>query len=653
MITFGQPIYILAGGMATLGFLLLSRSIKRYKHRKLQQFATEPLLTKLLPMVSERRRTIKTWLLSGAVLCCFIALARPQYGFRWIDVTHKGIDMLFAIDTSNSMRAEDIKPNRLDRSKLAIMDFVNQLNGDRVGLLPFAGSAYLICPLTSDYRAFEHSLMAIDTSIITPGGTNIGRAIADAERVLSNDANHKILIMLSDGENLQGNAIKAALNAQDKGLTIFTVGIGTPQGELIPAPEHGGYLQDEQGTYIKSRLDTTELTDIARTTGGFYVPLGDHGQGLEKIYQQKLALLPQEVLQEKRKKVPLERYQWPVGLALFLVITEFLLASTKTSVGITRFRRKRSSSLAGNVLLLVLSSTLLGFGAPRLLYSSEGDQAYRDGNYGQAQKFYLADYKKHPAQYELLYNAGSASYRQGNFNQAVESFQQSLQTANLLLQEKAYYNLGNAYYRHGETTLKTNPSATIDAWQAALTSYHNSLALNPENQRATHNHQLVARKLAQLKRQQSPPQPPPQSQPAPEQNPEQNEAGETDSHQGEHQQDDETEEASDGVPDNNRSAQQPEQTAGQPAERDQSDQPAPGGKNREQANPKQPKAMAQADTAPAINPEQAPSSPGEKQSMSRQQAEQLLDEMAGEEGGILDLLDRPEKPKQVDSLKNW
>ncbi|THB79233.1 MAG: VWA domain-containing protein [Desulfobulbaceae bacterium] len=650
-LTFGQPVYLLAGIIGVVGLQFVLRFIAHRKHQKLQEFASEPLLTKLQPMVSMRRRIIKGLLLSGALLCCFIALARPQYGHRWIDVKQKGIDILFAIDTSNSMRAEDIKPNRLERSKLAIMDFVNQLNGDRVGLMPFAGSAYLICPLTSDYHAFEHSLMAIDTSIISQGGTNIGFAITEAERVLKNDANHKILIMLTDGENLQGSAINGAGNARQSGMTIFTVGTGTEQGELIPDPEQGGYFKDEQGNYIKSRLDRRGLTEIAQTTGGFYVPLGDHGQGLEEIYQQKLTLIPKEDLQEKRKKVPLERSEWPLGLALFLVVIEFLLSGRKNSLSLSRFRTNNPSSLVSSILLLVLSSAVFGTVSPGQVYGSAGDQLYREGSYGEAQKLYQADFVKHPERFELLYNAGSAAYRHGEYEQAIESFQSALQTDQVELQEKAYYNLGNAHYRNGESTLHTNPSATIDAWEASLASYQNSLGFNPENRNALHNYQLVEKKLEQLKRLQSE-----QQQPEPQQQPPQNE-NQNEPEDGKNQQRESSEnDPQDSSGDNQQKSDSPGEQADtsdrQSDSGDETDsQPTQPGddKGNNQQNDKKQTETQQGDERAASSP----SSRSEKPQMTRAQAEQLLNEMEGEEGRILDLFRGTDPPKEQNSLKNW
>jgi len=217
MIQFHQPLWIFVGlGVTVLTFLLCLWQ-QRKRQKDLHNFATAEILGALIHNVSPLRRKLKTALIFLAIFFLFVTLARPQYGFHWVDVKRKGIDILFALDTSKSMLAQDIKPNRLERARYAILDFVGKLEGDRVGLMPFAGSAYLMCPLTTDYQAFESSLLAVDTKTIPKGGTNIPELLNQAEKTLSNNANHKILIIVTDGENLQGDIEKAATAAKEGG----------------------------------------------------------------------------------------------------------------------------------------------------------------------------------------------------------------------------------------------------------------------------------------------------------------------------------------------------------------------------------------------------------------------------------------------------
>ena len=255
---FANSIWLLAG-VAACGILALSfYHFQKKSTAALREFASGRLLEKLTQGVSPKKRMIKRVILVMAVAAVFMALARPQMGFQWKEVKRKGIDILMAVDTSKSMLAEDVKPNRLERSKFGILDFVSNLEGDRVGLIPFSGTAFLMCPLTLDYNAFKNSLEALDTGIIPQGGTDLASAIYEAEAAFQNNANHKILVLVTDGEDLEGEALSAAAEAKKRGLTIYTVGVGTRSGELIPlvsGGKEGVFVKNEAGQPVKSRLD--------------------------------------------------------------------------------------------------------------------------------------------------------------------------------------------------------------------------------------------------------------------------------------------------------------------------------------------------------------------------------------------------------------
>ncbi len=504
MITFGVPLWLPVGGVVIALLLLLYRKMAVDRQLALQNFAAFHLLGKLCRNVSSRRRMVKKTLFLVAIGCCFIALARPQYGFKWIEVKRKGIDILFAVDTSKSMLAEDVRPNRLKRAKFAILDFVGQLEGDRVGLMPFAGSAFLMCPMTIDYSAFESSLEAIDTGIIPKGGTDIAVAIEEAGAILSNEANHKILILITDGESLQGDALQAAKDAAEKGMTIYTVGVGTSEGELVPINRDGksGFVKDEAGNFITSQLDEKMLTEIAGATGGLYVPLGRGGEGLETIYQEKLSLVPKEELAEKRHRVALERFAWPLGFAISLLMIEFVVSGRKSSRSIripfikTAGRRKRQQVMSGILLFSILFSGVAGVRA------SEGEEAYAAGDYISASEFYDELLTSHPDDPVLHYNYGTAAYKNNMFEDAAKAFLDALKSSDLKLQEKAYYNRGNALYQRGSETLQTDPQHTMEMWEKAAASFDGALQLNSMNDDARYNFELVKQKLEELQKQQ-------------------------------------------------------------------------------------------------------------------------------------------------------
>jgi Ca-activated chloride channel family protein len=472
----------------------------------MELFAGAFLLGRLTRNVSPGQRTLKKWLWTLALFSCFLALARPQYGFRMIDIKRKGIDILFALDSSKSMLTEDIPPNRLERAKLAVMDFVGKLDGDRVGLMPFAGSAYLMTPLTIDYSAFEESLGEVNSAIIPKGGTDLAAAIAEAEAILKSNANHKILILLTDGENLEGDAQAAAARAAGNGMTIFTVGVGTSQGELIPdtTAGRGAFVKDESGKFITSRLDEKGLAAIADVAGGMYAPLGKNGEGLEKIYQQKLSLIPKKELLEKQRKEPLERFSWPLGAAVLLLMLEFILTGRKTEhflhlSFVKTMRRRIKRGLNGGTAIIFLLA-LLAQVAPAS--SSQGEKAFAKGNFLEASQYYNKALRKNPADPRLHYNSGTAAYKNNLYDESIKSFQQALQTNDPGLREKSYYNLGNALFKRGEELTRTDTGQAGQLWQQALDAYDGSIKLNNQSKDAQENRKLVAKKLEELKKQQ-------------------------------------------------------------------------------------------------------------------------------------------------------
>ncbi len=498
---FAQPLWLITGIGVCIALSLMIRILQDRRRTKLAKFAAHKLLNKLTRNISNRKRRIKNILIICAIFLCFAALARPQYGFKWVDVKRKGIDILFALDTSKSMLAEDIKPNRLERAHYAILDFVRQLEGDRVGLMPFAGSAFLMCPLTLDYSAFEHSLSAVTADIIPQGGTDIATVITTAAMTLNNGANHKILVLITDGENLQGDAIKAAAEGAEKGLTIYTVGVGTREGELIPLAG-GGFVKDKQGKYITSKLDEQTLGQIAKKSDGLYVPLGNSGEGLETVYQQKLALIPKEELAERRRKVPLERFEYPLALAIIFLICDFLLGERKSQRSLSlpliksvsrRVRRK------GGLLVLALFLTAALHTEVR---SSEGEDAYNRGDYIAASEYYSEKLLASADDPKLNYNFGAAAYKNNMFDDAITSFSKALESNNIDLQKKAYYNRGNSYYRKGLEMVQGDPQSTVQQWQKALESLQSVLNLFPDDKDAAFNHELIKKQLEELQKQQ-------------------------------------------------------------------------------------------------------------------------------------------------------
>jgi Ca-activated chloride channel family protein len=301
--------------------LFLVWSLRR-RRQALATFVATGLLPAVTPDLDPRRRTLRAVLLCLAVLAIVLATAGPMWGFRWQQVQRQGIDLIVAIDTSRSMLATDVKPNRLARAKLAVQDLLAQLGGDRVGLVAFAGTAFLQCPLTLDFGAFSQSLEAIEAGIIPRGGTSLAAAIETSLAGFEGrQAEHQALVIITDGEDLGGNLDEAIKQATERGVKIYTVGIGTAEGELIPL-EGGGFVKDRKGQVVKSRLDETTLQKIANDTGGAYLHATDTAFGLAELYRDYIATMEKRELASTLERRFEHRFQWPLVIAFLLLLLE-------------------------------------------------------------------------------------------------------------------------------------------------------------------------------------------------------------------------------------------------------------------------------------------------------------------------------------------
>lgn len=467
---FAHPLWIFAGLLACVGMIAVFIRFDRRREADLAKLIHPRFRERLVGGVSQRLRICKRVLWLLAVLLLFVAIARPQMGYEWNEVKRKGIDILFAVDTSRSMLAEDLSPNRLERARLGILDFVDRLEGDRVGLIPFAGSAFALCPLTLDYDAFRESLAALDTDIIPHQGTNIASAIKEAGRLFDEQGNnYRVLILITDGEDLEGSVIDVAKSAAEKGMTIHTVGVGSAEGSTIPVKLGNGrveQLRDGQGKVVRTSLDESTLRKIAEVTGGIHISLGRGAEGLNTIYQERLRLVPKSELEQRMERMPLERFEWPLGLAVILLLLEFF----------TNDRRK-----ARNAQALPKFASILAGG---FVASSAMDARAEE-----------ADPRK-------IYNQGTQAYLGGDFTTAGDTLRASLKTRDLKLQQLSYYNLGGTLYRTGQKTLEKEPQATIKSWEEAIKAYQDSLALDSNDADALFNKEFVIRKLEELKKQQ-------------------------------------------------------------------------------------------------------------------------------------------------------
>jgi len=439
-----------------------------------------------------------------------ISLAQPQWGYIYEDVKRKGLDLLFAVDTSRSMLSNDVQPNRLERVKLAAQDLVNQLQGDRVGLIAFAGRAFVQAPLTIDYEAEVESINDLDTKTIPEGGTNISEAINLALTTFGKSAaGNRALIIFTDGEELSGDAAKTAKAAADAGVRIFTVGVGTPQGSLIPINNEDGetaFVKDSAGQVVKSKLDDKRLHEMAQATGGFYLHLEDGPRTMSQLYSQGLATMKAAEIDARMSRRPIERYEWPLGAAI-LALTMSILIRERKRVRV-RAHLPRWSKLAVPAAALLLCSAGQIFGA------ATGLNLYREGKYNDAYQAFEEDLKSHPdsSQKEKIdFDAGAAAFKMGDYNKALQLFSDALLSPDQKLQENSHFNLGRTLEDRADLD-ESNDKALKDLMDAA-SHYESTLQLNPKNEAARANLEEVRRKIERLKqRPKEKPTPPPRQQ---------------------------------------------------------------------------------------------------------------------------------------------
>lgn len=302
----------------------------RRRDRDLARFVDAALLSTVAPDLDPRRRQARAILSVLALGLMGMALAGPMWGFRWQEVRSEGVDLVIALDTSKSMLATDVAPNRLARAKLAIQDLLTELGGDRVALIPFAGTSFVQSPLTLDRDAIRESLESIEVGIIPRGGTNLPAAIESAlEAFEGRQGNHQAIVLITDGESHEGDIDDAVKLATDRGVKIFTVGIGTPGGELIPS-EDGGYLKDRKGQVVKSRLDESTLQKVAIDTGGVYLHAAGVDLGLGALYRDHIATMDKRELESTMERRYEHRYQIPLIVAFLLLAGEMLIGERAT-----------------------------------------------------------------------------------------------------------------------------------------------------------------------------------------------------------------------------------------------------------------------------------------------------------------------------------
>lgn len=307
----------------------------RKRDKLLTLFCGNKLVGKLVPYFKRGRRGVKASLILLGITFGIVALTQPQWGFHWEEIKRVGVDIIVAIDVSESMLAADVKPNRLERAKREVYDLIEMLEGDRIGLIAFAGTSFVQCPLTLDYGACKMFLDYIDTDLIPVPGTALADVIRTAIKSFSQrERKSKALILITDGEDHEGEPLDAAKEAKKEGIKIFPIGVGQEGGAPIPLKDgSGGFKKDRQGDMIITHLDETTLQKIALETGGSYVRSVTGDMDLDKIYKEGIKQhLEEKQLKSTRQRRWEQRFQWFIFCALFFICIEFFIIERKTTL---------------------------------------------------------------------------------------------------------------------------------------------------------------------------------------------------------------------------------------------------------------------------------------------------------------------------------
>jgi Ca-activated chloride channel homolog len=450
--------------------------VTRKRRQALARFAENPLLNRLTPQGSRGRRVVKAGFCLVALGCMLLALAGPRWGSHYQEVTQKGVDIVIALDVSPSMLVEDVKPDRLERAKREITDFLKVVQGDRVGLVAFSGAAYTQCPLTLDYGALMMFLNILHPDHIPVPGTDLGAAIKGAMAAFDpKSETDKVILLITDGEDNEERGLEAARDAARKGIKIFVFGMGDPAGGPIPASRgRGGFVKDKKGELVLSKLNEAGLQEMAALTGGEYVRSMAGDLDLDLLYFDGIKQKTDAAVVKSGKiKVYEERFFIFAAAAFLLLLLEGFIGHLK-----------RKIPMLLSILLLLLFSA-------RGECNEDPDQLYEQGRFSEAAKLYADQDMDNPRDIRYRYNRGCADYQASDFKGAMAAFSSVLKrTDDPETQVKAVFNLGNAAFKKGD-------------FASAKVYYQQAIVLDPANENARFNLELTLRELEKQKKQEA------------------------------------------------------------------------------------------------------------------------------------------------------
>ncbi|MBU8922328.1 MAG: VWA domain-containing protein [Bacteroidales bacterium] len=488
-----------------------------YKRRQgLRVFVEADLLKKISMSINHAARRAKAALVIIAAVFIVVSLARPAWNPKPRTVERRGRDIMFVLDVSRSMIAEDLAPNRLERAKLAIGDMVASLEGDRVGLVVFAGTAALKCPLTLDYGFFSLMLEDVDLNSIARGGTMIGDALRKVldEGFDDQEKKYKDVILITDGEDHDSFPVEAAEEAGRRGVRIIAIGLGDEhQGRRIPVTDaHGNkaFLKYD-GQEVWSRLDAATLRKMANVTpGGRYLNVATGAIDLGEVYVKLIAGEEKREIESLTIKLYEEKYQIFLAIALIFLVAELIVterrrvkAPARSSSSTTGGPSAGSSGHASGIIKLIVLSVLLAgmiLGAtasPAMAESagslvSKGNSSFDSGEFEKALGFYEQASVRSPESPIVAFNLGDVYYRMEDYAKAREKFQEAaMKTRDLSLEARAWFNTGNCAFNEGTRQTDSDMEKALQAYQESVGFYQTALEKDPQLTDAAHNMEIA------------------------------------------------------------------------------------------------------------------------------------------------------------------
>ena len=471
MFRFESPIFLYL--LVLIPLLALIRYVSyRNQKKRLRKFGDPALLKELMPDVSRFRPSVKFWILQGALALLIVMLARPQMGTKINHEKRVGIETIIAMDISNSMRAEDIVPSRLDRSKMMVENLVDHFTNDKIGLIVFAGDAFVQLPITSDYVSAKMFLSSIDPSMIATQGTDIATAINMASHSFTQEEGiGKAIVVITDGEDHEGRAVEAAQAAKDAGMRVYVLGVGSTNGSPVPIPGTGEYMKDNAGNTVMSALNEDMCRQVAQAGGGAYIHVENNSAAQEQRDNELDKLAKKETATAVYSEFD-EQFQAFGVLALLLLILEICIFDRRNPLlkNISLFGKKS----AAVVLLLLLVSTAASAQSDRQ-YIRQGNKLFHMGDYPNAEVSYRKAVEKNPKNPQAAFNLGNALMAQKKDSAAVEQFQNAskLET-NPLRKAQSFHNMGVICQSH-------------KMYGEAIEAYKNALRLNPKDDETRYN----------------------------------------------------------------------------------------------------------------------------------------------------------------------